>query len=45
MLDSLTLRDYPIVSGVNLFIATAVIIINLVVDITYAYLDPRLHYR
>lgn len=45
LLDSIQKRDYPVVSGINLFIATAVVLINLVVDLTYAYLDPRVRYR
>ena len=44
MLDALTNRDYPVVSGVNLFFATAVMVINLVTDLTYAYLDPRVRW-
>ena len=44
MLDSLQQRDYTIVSGVNLVIATAIIGANLLVDISYAYLDPRVRY-
>jgi peptide/nickel transport system permease protein len=38
-------RDYPVISGINLVMASAVLLINLLVDITYAYLDPRIHYR
>jgi len=45
ILDSLGRRDYTMVSGINLFIASAVIVVNLVVDLTYAYLDPRIRYR
>jgi len=45
MLDALSVRDYTMVSGINLFVATAVVAINLLVDLTYAYLDPRVHYR
>ena len=45
MLDALTNRDYPVVSGVNLFFATTVMGINLMIDLTYAYLDPRVHYQ
>ncbi len=37
-------RDYPVVQGVNLLIASVVILSNLVVDVTYAYLDPRVRY-
>jgi len=35
-------RDYPIVQGVTLFVATLFVIINLAVDISYAFLDPRI---
>ena len=45
LLDAIQKRDYPIVSGINLFIATAVLLINLLIDLTYAYLDPRVRYR
>ena len=37
-------RDYLVLSGINLIMATVVLMINLLVDITYAYLDPRVHY-
>lgn len=45
MLDALNSRDYPIVSGVNLFIASFVLVVNLGVDLTYSWLDPRIRYR
>jgi len=45
MLDALSFRDYPVVSGINLFVATAVIAVNLIVDLSYSYLDPRVQYR
>ncbi len=45
MLLALTDRDYPVVSGINLFFGTAVLMLNLVVDLTYAYLDPRIRYQ
>ena len=44
MLTSLSLRDYTVVSAINLIVATAVLFTNLVVDLTYAYLDPRVRY-
>ena len=44
LLDSLENRDYTMVSGINLVIATAVVGANLLVDISYAYLDPRVRY-
>ena len=43
-LDSLENRDYTMVSGINLVIATAVVGANLLVDISYAYLDPRVRF-
>lgn len=45
MLDALNNRDYPVVSGINLFIASFVLVCNLLVDLTYSYLDPRIRYR
>lgn len=44
MVDSIFARDYPVVQGVALIFATMFILLNLVVDILYAYLDPRIHY-
>ena len=38
-------RDYPIISGVNLMIAAFVLLTNMIVDMTYAYLDPRVQYK
>ena len=38
-------RDYPVVSGINLFFATAVIGINLMIDLMYPFLDPRVRYK
>jgi len=45
LLQSIVERDYPIVTGVMLFFAGAILLINLVVDLTYGFLDPRVHYR
>lgn len=38
-------RDYPIVQGAVLISATIYVFVNLIVDISYAYLDPRIRYR
>jgi ABC-type dipeptide/oligopeptide/nickel transport system permease component len=38
-------RDYPVVSGINLFFGTAVVLFNLLIDLVYAYLDPRVRYE
>jgi peptide/nickel transport system permease protein len=45
MYNGILNRDYPIVSGVMLFMATFVLIMNLIVDLTYSFLDPRVQYR
>ena len=44
LLDAVRLRDYPVIQGINLFFAAAVLLSNLVVDMTYGWLDPRIHY-
>ncbi len=45
MLTALQDRDYPTISGINLFVAVFVIIINLLIDLAYGWLDPRIHYQ
>ena len=45
IVQSLLDRDYAIVAGANLVVATIVVFINLAVDLTYGYLDPRIRYR
>ncbi len=45
VLEALTKRDYPIVSGINTVLAAAVLLINLGVDLIYAYLDPRVTFK
>jgi peptide/nickel transport system permease protein len=37
-------RDYPIIQGVNLVVATVIVMTNLVVDVSYSMLDPRVRY-
>ncbi|MGB4863214.1 MAG: ABC transporter permease [Tepidiformaceae bacterium] len=37
-------RDYPSVQGVVLVLAIVIVIVNLVVDLSYAWLDPRIRY-
>ena len=44
MLLALNDRDYPLVSGVNLVFGTAVVGVNLMIDLIYPYLDPRVRY-
>ncbi len=45
LLDALTDRDYPVVAGINLVFGTAVMGINLMIDLIYAFLDPRVRYE
>ncbi len=45
LLSALNDRDYPMVSGVNLFFATGVVLLNLLIDLIYPYLDPRVRYE
>ena len=44
-LEALEWRDYEVVSGINLLFATAVVGINLMIDLIYPFLDPRVRYR
>jgi peptide/nickel transport system permease protein len=41
LVDSIFVRDYPVVQGFTLIIAALFVIVNLLVDVSYAYLDPR----
>ena len=43
--DALMRLDYPVVQSVNLIVATLVVGLNLVIDLTYAFLDPRIRYQ
>jgi len=42
---AITLRDWPVVTGGVIVIVILVMVINLIVDISYAFLDPRIRYR
>jgi peptide/nickel transport system permease protein len=44
LLDAITWRDYPVIQGINLFLATGVILLNLLIDVLYGFLDPRIRY-
>lgn len=45
VLESIQMRDYSLVSGAMFFIAIFILVVNLLVDLTYTYLDPRVHYQ
>ena len=45
LLDAISQRDYPIITGVALIIGLCVMLINLAVDLSYGLLDPKVRYR
>lgn len=44
LIESVGRRDYPVIQGVVLYIAFAYVLANLLVDMTYAVIDPRIRY-
>ncbi|MEM1266165.1 MAG: ABC transporter permease [Pseudomonadota bacterium] len=44
VLDAVLARDYPIIQGLILFFSFVYILLNLVIDLTYTLLDPRIRY-
>ena len=44
-LEALDFRDYPVVSAINLILATSVLLSALLIDMLYPYLDPRIRYQ
>jgi peptide/nickel transport system permease protein len=45
MLEAVNQRDYPVITGVFLVVGVAVMLINLVVDLSYGLLDPRVRHQ
>jgi peptide/nickel transport system permease protein len=43
-LDAIERRDFPVVQADVMLVAAVVVVMNLVVDLTYAYMDPRIRY-
>ena len=43
-LDAIAGRDYPLIMGITFIIATAILVANLLTDIAYALIDPRIRY-
>jgi peptide/nickel transport system permease protein len=43
--EGILTRDYPVVQGGVVFVAMTFVLINLLVDISYAFIDPRIQYR
>jgi peptide/nickel transport system permease protein len=44
VIDSVYARDYPLVIGCILVFALVFVIVNLITDLLYTYIDPRIHY-
>ena len=44
-LDAVSQRDYPVVQGTTLFIAAAFVFMNLVTDVIYGFVDPRIRVK
>jgi peptide/nickel transport system permease protein len=45
LLEAVGQRDYPIITGVFLVLGVCVMLVNLLVDLSYGVLDPRIRYR
>ena len=45
LLDAVNQRDYPVITGVFLVVGVAVMLINLLVDLSYGLLDPKVRFR
>lgn len=44
LIDSIYRRDYPVIQGVVLFIAVVYVVVNLLIDLLYTFIDPRIRY-
>ena len=44
LFDAILQRDYPVIQGINLVIVSIIVLINLIVDLLYGVLDPRIRY-
>lgn len=42
LIDAITVRDYPLVQGTTIVIAILMILVNIITDVAYGYLDPRI---
>jgi len=44
LFDAILQRDYPVIQGINLLVVSIIVLMNLIVDLLYAVLDPRIRY-
>jgi peptide/nickel transport system permease protein len=45
LIDAVSQRDYPIITGIFLVVGVCVLLINLLIDLSYGLIDPRVRYR
>jgi ABC-type dipeptide/oligopeptide/nickel transport system permease component len=45
MVDAISFRDYSVLQSGILFFAVLIVVVNLLVDVSYALLNPRIRYR
>ena len=45
LIQAINTRDYPLVQGCILFIAVTYVVMNLITDLTYGFLDPRIRFE
>ena len=45
IIGAIQFRDYPLMSGIMVIYTSVIVLINIMVDLTYAYLDPRVRYK
>ena len=44
LVEAIIQRDYPVIQGINLLVVLIIVATNLLVDLTYAVMDPRIRY-
>src|SRR5262249_53337626 len=44
LVDSIVQRDYPVIQGINILVVMIIVATNLLVDLCYAVIDPRIRY-
>jgi len=45
LIDAISFRDFPLIQGIALYLSTVVVLLNLLVDLFYSILDPRIRWR
>jgi peptide/nickel transport system permease protein len=45
LLEAVQYRDYPVIQALNLIFAVVIVLTNLLVDVLYGWLDPRVRYQ